>query len=61
MPRKDKKIEIYDPTGGGLVPPGAEANAEPVEAARRAAESARLRKVRDMINGSRAQMRSPEA
>ena len=50
----DRKIDIYVPVGGGFVPPGADmAKAEPVDAARRAAESASERKVRDIINGSR--------
>jgi hypothetical protein len=49
-PKSEKKIDIYVPTGGGFVPPGAdEAKAVPVVAARRAAESASERKVRDMI------------
>jgi hypothetical protein len=39
---------MYVVVGGGFVPPGMEANAEPVVAARRAAESASERKVRDM-------------
>jgi hypothetical protein len=50
IPKKDKIIDTYDPAfGGGFVPPGIEANAEPVAAAKRAAERARVRKVRDMI------------
>ena len=42
----DKNIEIND--GGGFVPPGMLAKAVPVVAARRAAERARVRKVRDI-------------
>jgi hypothetical protein len=54
-PRKDKNevitliVVTISPFGGGFVPPGAEAKAEPVEAARRAAERARVRIVRDMV------------
>jgi hypothetical protein len=49
MPKYDKNIDIIVPFGGGFVPPGALAKAEAVVAARRAAERARVRKVRDMI------------
>jgi hypothetical protein len=47
---RDTDIDMYDPSfGGGFVPPGADAKAEPVVAARMAAENASERKVRDMI------------
>ena len=48
-PKSDRNIEMYDLVGGGFVPVGAEAKADPVEAARRAAERARVRIVRDMV------------
>ena len=44
--------------GGGFVPPGIDANAGAAEGARRVGESARVRITRDMVYGSRAQMRS---
>jgi hypothetical protein len=53
-PRNDKNEPIalivvtINPLGGGLVPPGASAKAD-VVAARRAAERARVRNVRDMV------------
>jgi hypothetical protein len=50
-------MAMKEDDGGGFVPPGMDAKAEPVETARRAAENARVRNLRDMIYGSRAQMR----
>ena len=43
------------------MPPGPVANAEPVVAARRAAERASVRKVRDMVIGSRSADCAPKS
>jgi hypothetical protein len=45
----DTEVDVVPAFGGGFVPPGMEAKAVAVVAARRAAESASERKVRDMI------------